>query len=95
MLARMGAALELEPNVPVSPTVETIKELVNARHALVKDRVAVLNRQGITVSSSHQASARSESFRQIDSQIEAIDKRLKTLRKAEAPQTSAQRFYLF
>jgi transposase len=30
MLARMGAALELEPNVPVSPTVETMKELVNA-----------------------------------------------------------------
>ncbi len=83
MLARMGAALELEPNVPVSPTVETMKELVNARHALVKDRVAVLNRQAIAVSTLIKRQL-AQRLRQIDSQIEAIDKRLKTLRKADA-----------
>ena len=83
MLARMGAALELEPNVPVSPTVETMRELVNARHALVKDRVAVLNRQAIAVSTLIKRQL-AQRLRQIDSQIEAIDKRLKTLRKADA-----------
>jgi len=83
MLARMGAALELEPNLPVSPTVETMKELVNARHALVKDRVAVLNRQAIAVSTLIKRQL-AQRLRQIDSQIEAIDKRLKTLRKADA-----------
>src|ERR1700677_2879421 len=79
MLARMGAALELEPNLPVSPTVETMKEFVNARHALVKDRVAALNRQAIAVSTliKRQLAQRLR-------QIEAIDKRLKTLRKADA-----------
>src|SRR6202453_4011056 len=50
MLARMGAALDLEPNAPISQTVETLKELVNARDALVKDRVAALNRKGVAVS---------------------------------------------
>jgi transposase len=83
MLARMGAALELEPNVPVSPTVETMKELVNARQALVKDRVAVLNRQAIAVSTLIKRQL-AQRLRQIDSQIEAIDRRLKTLRKADA-----------
>jgi transposase len=48
MLARMGAALDLEPNAPISQTVETLKELVNARDALVKDRVAALNDSGQT-----------------------------------------------
>ncbi len=85
MLARMGAALELEPNVPVSPTVETMKELVNARHALVKDRVAVLNRQAIALAPLIKRQlAQRLAARQIDSQIEAIDKSLKTLRKADA-----------
>ena len=83
MLARMGAALELEPNLPVSPTVETMKEFVNARHALVKDRVAALNRQAIAVSTLIKRQL-AQRLRQIDSQIEAIDKRLKTLRKADA-----------
>jgi transposase len=83
MLARIGAALELEPNLPVSPTVETMKEFVNARHALVKDRVAALNRQAIAVSTLIKRQL-AQRLRQIDSQIEAIDKRLKTLRKADA-----------
>src|SRR5580704_19706924 len=40
MLARMGAALDLETRAPASKTVEALKELVNARDALIKDRVA-------------------------------------------------------
>jgi transposase len=49
-LARMGAVLDLEPRAPASKTVEALKELVNARDALIKDRVAALNRQAIAVS---------------------------------------------
>jgi len=37
MLARMGAVLDLEPRAPASKTVEALKELVNARDALIKD----------------------------------------------------------
>jgi transposase len=83
MLARMGAALELEPNLPVSPTVETMTELVKARDALVKDRVAVLNRQAVAVATLIKRQL-VQRLRQIDGQIEAIDRRLKTLRKADA-----------
>jgi transposase len=50
MLARMGTALDLEPRAPAGKTVEAMKELVNARDALVKDRVAALNRQATAVS---------------------------------------------
>jgi transposase len=82
MLARMGAALELEPNLPLSPTVETMTELVKARDALVKDRVAVLNRQAVAVATLIKRQL-VQRLRQIDSQIEAIDRRLKTLRKAD------------
>jgi transposase len=83
MLARMGAVLELEPNLPVSPTVETMTELVKARDALVKDRVAVLNRQAVAVATLIKRQL-VQRLRQIDGQIEAIDRRLKTLRKADA-----------
>ena len=50
MLARMGAVLDLEPRAHASKTVEPLRELVNARDALIKDRVAALNRQAIAVS---------------------------------------------
>src|SRR5271169_4817044 len=73
------AQLELEPRVPASKTVEAMKELVNARDALVKDRVAALNRQAIAVSPLIKRQL-AQRLRQVDGQIEAIDRRLKTLR---------------
>ena len=82
ILARMGAALGLEPSAPLSQTVEAMKELVNARNALVKDRVAALNRQAITVSPLIKRQL-AQRLRQVDSQIEAINKRLKSLRGAD------------
>jgi transposase len=86
--ARMGAALELEPGPPVSPTVEAAKELVKARGALVKDRVAALNRQATAVSPliKRQLVHR---LRQIDRQIEAIDRELRALRNADGECASA------
>ena len=83
MLARMGTALDLAPGAPASKTVEAMKELVNARDALVKDRVAALNRQAIAVSPLIKRQL-AQRLRQIDGQIEAIDRRLKTLRNADA-----------
>src|ERR1700733_9026053 len=79
MLARMGAVLDLEPRAPASKTVEALRELVNARDALIKDRVAALNRQAIAVSPLIKRQL-AQRLRQIDGQIEAIDRRLKTLR---------------
>ena len=70
MLARMGAALDLEPNAPISQMVETLKELVNARDALVKDRVTALNRKGVAVSDLIKRQL-AQRLRQIDSQIDS------------------------
>jgi transposase len=83
MLARMGPALDLKPNAPVDKTVEVMKELVNARDGLVKDRVAALNRQAIAVSRLIKRQL-VQRLRQIDGQIEAIDKHLKALRSGAA-----------
>ena len=46
-LARMGAVLELEPDVPVSKTTRVLKDLQLARTALVKDRTRLRNRSHI------------------------------------------------
>ena len=81
-LARMGAALDLETRAPASKTVEAMRELVNARDALVKDRVAALNRQAIAVSPLIKRQL-AQRLRQIDGQIAVIDRRLKTLRNAD------------
>jgi transposase len=82
MLARMGAALNLEVRAPASKTVEALRELVNARGAPIKDRVAALNRQAIAVSPLIKRQL-AQRLRQIHGQIEAIDRRLKTLRNAD------------
>ena len=44
MLAQMGAALDLAPQLPMSQTMRELKELQVARQALVKDRTRLLNR---------------------------------------------------
>jgi transposase len=82
LLARMGSALTLEPRPVVSQTIDEMKELLNARDALIKDRVAALNRQKIVLSPllKRQLAHR---LRQIDAQIEAIDKQQKKLRSAD------------
>jgi transposase len=79
----MGAVLDLETRAPASKTVEALRELVNARDALIKDRVAALNRQAIAVSPLIQRQL-AQRLRQIDDQIEAIDRRLKTLRNRDS-----------
>src|SRR5574340_130345 len=82
LLARMGAALELEPCLPVSKTAQAMKELITARDALVKDRVAALNRQKVAVSPLLRRQL-VQRLDQIDRQIEAIDRELTALRNAD------------
>jgi len=83
MLARMGLALALEPRPVVSQALEELRELLNARDALIKDRVAALNRQKNAFSPllKRQLAAR---LRQIEAQIEAIDQEQKKLRSADS-----------
>ena len=83
MLARMGAVLDLETRAPVSKTVEALKELVKARDALIKDRVAAINRQATAVSPLIKRQL-AQRLRQINGQIEAIDKHFKLLRNADS-----------
>ena len=72
MLARMGAALELEPCLPASKIAQSMKELVSARDALVKDRVAALNRKAVALDPLIKRQL-AQRLRQIDRQIQAID----------------------
>ena len=44
MLAQMGAALNLAPQVPISETMRELKELQVARQALITDQTRLLNR---------------------------------------------------
>jgi transposase len=83
MLARMGLALALEPRSVVSQALEELRELLNARDALIKDRVAALNRQKNAFSPllKRQLAAR---LRQIEAQIEAIEQEQKKLRSADS-----------
>ena len=82
MLARMGAALELEPRPIVSETLDQMKEYLTARDALVKDRTAALTRGHMLRSRMLKAHLAAR-LRQIDNQITAIEKKLKELRRAD------------
>ena len=82
MLTRMGAALELEPCLPASKIAQSMKELVSARDALVKDRVAALNRKAVALDPLIKRQL-AQRLRQIDRQIQAIDNRLRTLRGSD------------
>ena len=82
MLARMAAALQLEPRPVVSQTLDELKELQSARDALVKTRVAELNRQK-TARAALIKRQIAERLRQIDAQIKAIDAEQTRLRDAD------------
>jgi transposase len=78
MLARFAALLEPPVHAPVSATLDDMKELQVARRALVKDRVAALNRAHTHRSALLKRQA-TERLRQIERQIAAIDTALRAL----------------
>ena len=78
MLARFGALDELQARPMVSQTISDMKELLVARRALVKDRVAATNRNH-----THRAPLlkrlAEQRLRQVERQIAAIDAALRAL----------------
>lgn len=82
MLARFGALLEPQVRQPVNEIINEMKELTNARLALVKDRTAASNRQK-QLQSDLLKSFIIQRLEQIDSQINAIDAALNTLCAAD------------
>jgi transposase len=83
MLARFGALLTPQTRTPVSEIVDEMKELHNARQALVKDRTAALNRQKQMRIAILKRLA-TQRLKQIDSQLKAIDAALAALRDSDA-----------
>ncbi len=82
MLARFGAVLDPATTAPRSQALETLAELVTARHALVKDRTATKNRQHNRVSAVLKAQAKRR-LKQIDADIAAIDAECRRLVEAD------------
>lgn len=82
MLARFAALLEPPVRAPVSATLDDMRELHVARRALVKDRVAALNRNKTHRSALLKRQA-AERLRHIERQIAAIDAALRTLLAAD------------
>jgi transposase len=83
MLARFGALLTPQTREPVSQTIDEMKELHNARAALVKDRTATLNRQKQMLSAILKRLA-TQKLKQIERQLATIDTALCALRDADA-----------
>jgi transposase len=72
MLARMGAVLELDARTSRTEILQSLKDLMTARRALIKDRTAALARQKVLASSllKRQVAAR---LRQIEGHVQEID----------------------
>ena len=87
-LARMGVALELEPDIPVAKTTRILKDLQVARAALVKERTRLNNRAYVQTNAvlKRQTKAR---LTLLEKQLCELDREIDTLIKAD--KTSARR----
>ena len=83
MLARFGALLAPQTHDPVSQTLDEMRELHNARTALVKDRTATLNRQKQLRSAILKRFA-TQKLKQIEAQLSTLDAALAALCDADA-----------
>jgi transposase len=83
ILAKFGALLAPQIRGPISQTLDEMKELRNARSALVKDRTATLNRQK-QLHSPLLRRLTAQRLRQIENQLKAIEAALHTLCAADA-----------
>ncbi len=83
MLARLAALLEPPVRPAVSQALDDMKELIVARRALVKDRVAALQRDGVHRSTLLKRQA-AQRLAQIERQIASIDAALRTMLAADA-----------
>lgn len=78
ILARMGAALDLEGRPAKTETLHDLRELGVARQALVKDRIAAANREQIAVNPVIKRQLRAR-LKQIGIQLKEIDAAIATL----------------
>ena len=87
-LARMGVALELEPDIPVAKTTRILKDVQVARAALVKERTRLNNRAYVQTNAvlKRQTKAR---LTLVEKQLCELDREIDTLIKAD--KTSARR----
>ena len=87
-LARMGVALELEPDIPVAKTTRILKDVQVARAALVKERTRLNNRAYVQTNAvlKRQTKAR---LTLLEKQLCELDREIDTLIKAD--KTSARR----
>ena len=87
-LARMGVALELEPDIPVAKTTRILRDLQVARSALIKERTRLANRAHVQTNAvlKRQTKAR---LALVEKQLCELDREIDTL--IEADNTSARR----
>jgi transposase len=91
MLARFAAMLRPEPKPAADPAVETLRQLMAARAALIKDRTAARNRAHIRSLALLKAQC-VERLGQIAAQIKAIDNACRAMLKCHP--TLRQRFVI-
>lgn len=87
-LARMGAALALEPDQPVSKTTRILKDLQVARTALIKDRTRLRNRAQVQTNKVLQRQTKAR-LALVEKHIAQLDTEMDTL--IEADKTTARR----
>jgi transposase len=87
-LARMGDALDLQPDIPVAKTTRILKDLQVARMALIKERTRLNNRAHVQTSAvlTRQTKARMDL---VEKQIAELDQEIDTQIKAD--KTTARR----
>ena len=78
MLARLAALLEPPVRPALSQALDDMKELIVARRALVKDRIAALQRDGMHRSALLKRQA-AQRLAQVERQIAAVDAALQTM----------------
>lgn len=82
LLARFGVTLQPQTTELVSPALQSLAELVAARRHLVKQRTAATNRSKILSIALLKRQARA-TLRQIESQLDAIDKQCRDIIQAD------------
>ncbi|GFE50073.1 IS110 family transposase [Roseobacter cerasinus] len=82
LLARMGVALDLQPQQPQSETIILLRELAMSRRGLMKERTATLNRQKVLNHPllKRQCAAR---LRQIERQVKQLDAEIAEVIRAD------------
>ncbi|WP_424978945.1 IS110 family transposase [Leisingera sp. S232] len=82
MLARMGFALDLEPQQPQRELVAILRELAMFRRGLVKERTATLNRQKVLTHPLLRRQCAAQ-LRQIERQVKQLDAEIRNTVEAD------------